>query len=57
MNVHRFTPEHRTDAYECHVVSLDISPRMARNSYRSYRASGLRPFLARLATIGLWVET
>ena len=57
MNVHRFTPEHRTDAYECHVVSLDISPRMARNSYRHYRAEGIRPFLARLATIGLWVET
>jgi len=57
VNVHRFTPEHRTDAYECDVVGLDISPRMARNSYRNYRAEGMRPFLARLATIGLWVET
>jgi hypothetical protein len=37
-------------------VDLDVSVRICRQVYRSHRAAGMRPFLARLCTIGQWCD-
>lgn len=52
MTLHRFTPEHRGISNE--RVALDTYPRIARQMYKSHRAAGMRPFLARLCVIGLY---
>lgn len=54
MIVHRLTPPHRRGDYS--RVDIDVSPRIARQTYRSHRAAGQPPFMARLYIVGLFCD-
>jgi hypothetical protein len=58
VTVHRFPPDHRDPRHrETEQIELLASPRTVRGTYRAHREDGLRPFIARLMTIGLWCAT
>jgi hypothetical protein len=53
--VHRFPADGRRNDYA--RVDLDVSPGVACLMYRWWRETSLSPFLARLATIGMYCDS
>ena len=54
MNLYRYTPKHRDVSDE--QVTILVPRRTLAQSYRTMRASGLSPYMARLAQLGLWCK-